>query len=39
MNQNEKLKLFISYSHLDGKYIEKFKKHIFPLKESTPNLF
>lgn len=37
MKQNNKLKLFISYSHLDNletePYIEQFKNHIFPLKE------
>ena len=36
MKQNEKLKLFISYSHEDNlsniAYIEQFKKHIAPLK-------
>ena len=30
--QNGKLKLFISYSHLDEKYVEEFRKHIMPLK-------
>ncbi|MEW6066892.1 MAG: TIR domain-containing protein [Nitrospirota bacterium] len=31
----KKLKLFISYSHLDKKpYIEQFKKHIAPLKDN-----
>ncbi|MBN2395622.1 MAG: toll/interleukin-1 receptor domain-containing protein [Candidatus Atribacteria bacterium] len=38
MKQNKKLKLFISYSHLDNRdenpYIEQFKKHIAPLKEN-----
>lgn len=35
MEQNKKLKLFISYSHLDEKpYIEQFKKHIAPLKDN-----
>ena len=37
MEQNKKLKLFISYSHLDNgdenPYIEQFKKHIVPLKD------
>jgi hypothetical protein len=36
MEENKKLKLFISYSHLDNlnenPYIEEFKKHITPLK-------
>jgi nucleoside-triphosphatase THEP1 len=31
MKQNEKLKLCISYSHLDEKHIEEFIKHIAPL--------
>ncbi|MFZ3065364.1 MAG: TIR domain-containing protein [Nitrospirota bacterium] len=35
MEQNKKLKLFISYSHLDeNHYIEQFKKHIAPLKDN-----
>ena len=37
MGKNDKLKLFISYSHLDNReenpYIEQFKKHITPLKD------
>lgn len=37
MDQNRKLKLFISYSHQDNfppnQYIEQFKKHISPLKD------
>lgn len=32
MKQNEKLKLFISYSHLDEVHIKEFIKHIAPLK-------
>ena len=35
MEQNKKLRLFISYSHQDNfdenPYIEQFKKHIAPL--------
>ena len=34
MKQNEKLKLFISYSHLDEEYIKEFIKHIAPLKSN-----
>jgi hypothetical protein len=34
MKQNEKLKLFISYSHLDNGNIEQFIKHIAPLKNN-----
>lgn len=38
MEQNKKLKLFISYSHQDNlpdnPYIEEFKKHIAPLKNN-----
>lgn len=38
MEQNKKLKLFISYSHQDNlsdnPYIEQFKKHIAPLKNN-----
>ncbi len=38
MEQNKKLKLFISYSHQDNldenPYIEQFKKHIAPLKDN-----
>jgi hypothetical protein len=38
MEQNKKLKLFISYSHQDNiqdkPYIDKFKKHIMPLKNN-----
>lgn len=38
MEQNEKLKLFISYSHQDNlsdnAYIDQFKKHIAPLKSN-----
>ena len=35
MEQNKKLKLFISYSHFDEKpYIEEFIKHIVPLKDN-----
>ena len=38
MEQNKKLKLFISYSHQDNlgenTYIEQFKKHIAPLKDN-----
>jgi len=38
MEQNKKLKLFISYSHEDNlpdnPYIEQFKKHIAPLKSN-----
>lgn len=30
--QNTKLKLFISYSHLDERLVEEFRKHIAPLK-------
>jgi len=37
MGKNDKLKLFISYSHQDNHdknpYIEQFKKHIVPLKD------
>jgi TIR domain len=32
MKQNEKLKLFISYSHLDEGHIKDFIKHVTPLK-------
>ena len=32
MNDQKKLQLFISYSHLDEKSIEEFIKHIAPLK-------
>ncbi|MBI5674528.1 MAG: TIR domain-containing protein [Nitrospirae bacterium] len=32
MKQNEKLKLFISYSHLDEAHINNFRIHIAPLK-------
>lgn len=32
MNKTERLKLFISYSHDDKKYISEFIKHINPLK-------
>lgn len=39
MKQNNKLKLFISYSHQDNlprkPYIEQFKMHIVPLKENS----
>lgn len=34
MKQNEKLKLFISYSHLDEEDIKGFMKHIAPLKNN-----
>ena len=34
MNQNKKLKLFISYSHLDEEHINEFIKHIAPLKNN-----
>ena len=35
MEQNKKLKLFISYSHHDEKsYIDQFKKHIHTLKDN-----
>lgn len=34
MKQNEKLKLCISYSHLDEEHIEEFIKHIAPLKNN-----
>lgn len=34
MKQNEKLKLFISYSHLDEEHIKEFIKHIAPLKNN-----
>lgn len=34
MKQNEKLKLCISYSHLDQEHIEEFIKHIAPLKSN-----
>ena len=34
MKQNEKLKLFISYSHLDEEHIKEFIKHITPLKNN-----
>ncbi|CAD7767103.1 MAG: TIR domain protein [Candidatus Argoarchaeum ethanivorans] len=38
MEQNKKLKIFISYSHKDNlpdnPYIEEFKKHITPLKDN-----
>ncbi len=34
MKQNEKLKLFIGYSHLDEGYIDEFRKHIAPLKNN-----
>ena len=38
LDQNKKLKVFISYSHLDNspekQYIETFKKHLAPLKNS-----
>ena len=38
MEQNKKLKIFISYSHqdnlFDNPYIEEFKKHITPLKDN-----
>ncbi len=30
-SKNSKMKLFISYSHEDEEYVEKFKKHISPL--------
>lgn len=33
MIQDQKLKLFISYSHKDESYVEEFKKHIAPLEE------
>jgi len=33
LKQNQKLKLFISYSHSDETDIEQFKKHITPLKD------
>ena len=29
---NNKLKIFISYSHLDERFIDEFKKHLAPLK-------
>ena len=32
MDEKKKLKLFISYSHIDEKDIEGFIKHIAPLK-------
>jgi len=32
MKQNEKLKVFVSYSHLDEEHIKHFKKHIVPLE-------
>jgi hypothetical protein len=34
MKQNDKLKLFISYSHLDEEHIKEFIKHIAPLKNN-----
>ncbi len=34
MKQNDKLKLFISYSHLDEEHIKEFTKHIAPLKNN-----
>ena len=34
MKQNEKLKLFISYSHRDEKHINEFIQHIAPLKSN-----
>ncbi len=34
MERNEKLKLFISYSHLDEGHIKEFIKHIAPLKNN-----
>lgn len=34
MDDQKKLQLFISYSHLDEKYIEEFIKHIAPLKSN-----
>lgn len=34
MTQNDKLKLFISYSHRDEGHIEEFTKHIAPLKNN-----
>jgi len=30
---NNKLKIFISYSHLDERFIDEFKKHLAPLKD------
>ena len=33
MNQ-EKLNLFVSYSHLDEEYLEQFEKHLSPLKNN-----
>jgi hypothetical protein len=34
MTQNQKLKLFISYSHLNESSIDQFRKHITPLKNN-----
>ena len=34
MNQNKKLKLFVSYSHIDKEHIKEFIKHIEPLKST-----
>jgi hypothetical protein len=34
MKQNENMKLFISYSHHDKDHIDKFIKHIIPLKNN-----
>jgi uncharacterized UPF0160 family protein len=34
MKQNNKLKLFISYSHRDEEHINEFRKHVTPLKNN-----
>ena len=34
MKEYKKLKLFISYSHVDEEKIKKFRKHITPLKDN-----
>ena len=34
MKRNEKLKLFICYSHSDEEHIKEFIKHIAPLKSN-----
>ncbi len=34
MESNSRLKLFISYSHLDGEHIKSFEKQLAPLKDS-----
>ena len=38
ITMNEKIKIFISYSHEDEKYITEFEKYFEPIKEKEKNL-